>query len=158
MNKNRYSKMKTEKLLEFQAIYIPLSWIAVALCVAIIVFVDCGVLFKLIYAALAICTVLSMKSVKKQVESELENREYSEIDKQNAAKKVKKKTIILLALLVVCLFMQKCDYTSSSSSRGSSSSSRSEKGYWGSDGYYHSTEAEKRQAMKEAQEWMAKNW
>lgn len=34
----------------------------------------------------------------------------------------------------------------------------SDTGYWGSDGYYHSTEEEKEQTRKEVEEWMKDNW
>jgi hypothetical protein len=158
MNKNRYSKMKTENLLEFLTTCTVTSWLLFAICMAFLLFADGGILVKVVYVALAISVFPYMKSQKKKVENELANREYTEIDKQNAARKGRKRILIYIGILVVWLSVYSCESSSSSSSRSSSSSSSSETGYWGSDGYYHATESERKQSMKEAQEWMAKNW
>lgn len=34
----------------------------------------------------------------------------------------------------------------------------SEKGYWGSDGYYHPSQEELEDAVKDAQDWVRDNW
>jgi len=58
----------------------------------------------------------------------------------------------IIAVLIVAI--------SVSCSGGGSShhSSSSDKGYWGSDGYYNPTESERQQALDDAYDWMAENW
>ena len=64
------------------------------------------------------------------------------------------KKIIMLALgIVICMSMMSCG-----GSYSSSSSRSSEKGSWGSDGYYNPTDAELKEAVKEANEWLEENW
>ncbi|MDO5478347.1 MAG: hypothetical protein Q4G23_04200 [Clostridia bacterium] len=41
---------------------------------------------------------------------------------------------------------------------GSTTSYKNDRGYWGSDGYYHATESEAAEARRRANEWMAENW
>ena len=69
---------------------------------------------------------------------------------------VKRYGILLISVIVIALIARAC--ASSPSKSYSSPSYSEEKGYWGSDGYYHSTEQEREQSMREAQEWMLENW
>ena len=69
---------------------------------------------------------------------------------------VKRYGILLIIVVVIVVIARAC--ASSPSKSYSSPSSSEEQGYWGSDGYYHSTEQEREQAMREAQEWMLENW
>ena len=59
-----------------------------------------------------------------------------------------------IALLLAVLLSMSLIFTSCESKKRSSSS----KGYWGSDGYYNPTDAEKAQTRKEVDEWMKNNW
>ena len=58
-----------------------------------------------------------------------------------------KKFLSLLLALTMVLSLCACG-----------SSSRRDQGYWGSDGYYHSTESEADAARKRANDWMKENW
>lgn len=68
-----------------------------------------------------------------------------------------KKTFLLLIVgIALCGGIVACAvFDDNSSSRSQSYSSS---GYWGNDGYYHPSQAERNQAMRDAQNWMKDNW
>lgn len=68
-----------------------------------------------------------------------------------------KKTFLLLIVgIALCGGIVACAISDDNSS--SRSQSYSSSGYWGNDGYYHPSQAERNQAMRDAQNWMKDNW
>ena len=120
MKQNRYEKMSTEKLLELQMFSTPGKWILVVL--TLVVMFNNGGGFSIFHALMIILVAWWMffgsKRAKEQIDKALEERSYSELDKQNAVNKGKRKIVLYVILIIFLLF---CGMMSKSGGSGSSS-------------------------------------
>lgn len=96
-----------------------------------------GMLYGTIY------TITRIIAIKK----ELELRGVTSSDKRKASKFTKQTVIAVIVVLGVILGIASCN-----------TKPRTDKGYWGSDGYYNPSDSEMEEVWDDVNRWMDENW